>query len=118
MFEAQATTGRTAIARHFASCDILPRSAWPTESRRAGLARNSEAFTTPVDVRDGRVTLTGVVGSAIAKSRASDDAWVNGVLAVDDSGMKVEPCFRDVWATQTMGDEDPLLARLGCGHRR
>jgi osmotically-inducible protein OsmY len=46
---------------------------------------------TNVDVRDGRVTLTGVVGSAIAKSRASDDAWVNGVLAVDDSGMKVEP---------------------------
>ena len=26
MFEAQATTGRTAIARHSASCDILPRS--------------------------------------------------------------------------------------------
>ena len=46
---------------------------------------------TNVDVRDGRVTLTGIVGSAIAKSRASDDAWVNGVLSVDDSGMKVEP---------------------------
>jgi osmotically-inducible protein OsmY len=46
---------------------------------------------TNVDVKDGRVTLTGVVGSAIAKSRASDDAWVNGVLSVDDSGLKVEP---------------------------
>ena len=46
---------------------------------------------TNVDVRDGKVTLTGVVGSAIAKSRASDDAWVNGVLSVDASGLKVEP---------------------------
>jgi len=44
-----------------------------------------------VEVSGGRVTLTGIVGSAIAKSRASDDAWVNGVLSVDDSGMKVEP---------------------------
>ena len=47
MFEAQAPTGRTAIARHSASCDILPRSSRPTESRRAGLARNIEALTTP-----------------------------------------------------------------------
>jgi len=31
-----------------------------------------------VDVFGGKVTLTGVVGSAIAKSRASDDGWVNG----------------------------------------
>ena len=34
---------------------------------------------TNVEVSGGRVTLTGVVGSAIAKSRASDDSWVNGV---------------------------------------
>jgi hypothetical protein len=46
-FEAQATTGRTAIARHSASCDILPRSGWPTEFRRAGLAKSIETFTTP-----------------------------------------------------------------------
>jgi hypothetical protein len=45
MLEAQATTVGTAIARHFASCDILPRSAWPTESRRAGLAKNIETLT-------------------------------------------------------------------------
>jgi osmotically-inducible protein OsmY len=46
---------------------------------------------TNVEVSGGKATLTGIVGSAIAKSRASDDAWVNGVLSVDDSGMKVEP---------------------------
>jgi hypothetical protein len=45
MFEAQAPTGRTAIARHSASCDILPRSSRPTESRRAGLAKNIETLT-------------------------------------------------------------------------
>jgi len=41
-------------------------------------------------VKDGKVTLTGTIGSAISKSRAFDDAWVNGVTSVDDSGLKVE----------------------------
>jgi len=41
--------------------------------------------------KDGRVTLTGTIGSAISKSRAYDDAWVNGVTSVDDSGIKIEP---------------------------
>jgi osmotically-inducible protein OsmY len=31
------------------------------------------------EVKDGQVTLTGTIGSAISKSRAYDDAWVNGV---------------------------------------
>jgi osmotically-inducible protein OsmY len=44
-----------------------------------------------VDVFGGKVTLTGVVGSAIAKSRASDDGWVNGVASVDGSGIRVDP---------------------------
>jgi len=42
-------------------------------------------------VKDGNVTLTGMVGSAIGKSRAYDDAWVNGVVSVNDSGMIIEP---------------------------
>jgi osmotically-inducible protein OsmY len=46
-------------------------------------------------VKDGKVTLTGTVGSALGKSRAFDDAWVNGVMSVDDSSMKVEPSVRD-----------------------
>ena len=65
---------------------------------------------TSVEVSGGRVTLTGTVGSAIAKSRASDDAWVNGVLSVDASGMKVEPWAhsdprrRLKYATRSDGD--------------
>jgi osmotically-inducible protein OsmY len=42
-------------------------------------------------VEDGKVTLTGTIGSAISKSRALDDAWVTGVTSVDDSGLKIEP---------------------------
>jgi len=53
-----------------------------------------------VEVSGGKATLTGIVGSAIAKSRASDDAWVNGVLSVDASGMKVEP-----WRTMTRTED-------------
>ena len=45
--------------------------------------------------KDGKVTLTGTVGSALSKSRAFDDAWVNGVMSVDDTGVKVEPSLRD-----------------------
>jgi len=43
------------------------------------------------DVRDGKVTLAGIVGSAIAKVRAFDDSWVNGVASVDDSRVEVAP---------------------------
>jgi len=42
-------------------------------------------------VKAGKVTLTGTVGSAIGKSRASDDAWVNGVTSVAEEGLKVDP---------------------------
>ena len=42
-------------------------------------------------VKNGKVTLTGTIGSAISQSRALDDAWVNGVTSVDDSGLKIEP---------------------------
>jgi osmotically-inducible protein OsmY len=45
-------------------------------------------------VKDGKVTLTGAIGSGISKWRAFDDAWVNGVTSVDDSGLKVEPVAR------------------------
>lgn len=43
------------------------------------------------DVRGGKVTLAGIVGSAIAKVRAFDDSWVNGVASVDDSRVEVAP---------------------------
>jgi len=48
-----------------------------------------------VGVKDGHVTLTGTVGSVVEASRVTSDAWVNGVLTVDDSGLKVEPTARE-----------------------
>lgn len=48
-----------------------------------------------VQVKDGKVTLTGTVGSAAEKRQARYDAWVAGVKSVDDSGLKVERWARD-----------------------
>ena len=45
-------------------------------------------------VKDGKVTLTGAIGSAVSKWRAFEDAWVNGVTSVDDSGLEVKPIAR------------------------
>ena len=42
-------------------------------------------------VKDGKVTLTGTIGSVISQWRAFEDAWVNGVTSVDGSGLKIEP---------------------------
>ena len=42
-------------------------------------------------VSNGKVVLTGAVGSAVAKSRAFDDAWVNGVMSVDATKLAVDP---------------------------
>ena len=42
-------------------------------------------------VKDGKVTVSGTIGSAIGKARAADDAWVSGVVSVDDKALKVEP---------------------------
>jgi len=46
-------------------------------------------------VKNGRVTLIGTIGSAISKSRAIDDALVNGVMYVESSGLTIEP-----WANE------------------
>ncbi|MBR9987800.1 MAG: BON domain-containing protein [Desulfosarcina sp.] len=43
-----------------------------------------------VTVKDGRVTLEGIVGTAAEKRRAADDAWINGVVAVDDRQLMVD----------------------------
>ncbi len=42
-------------------------------------------------VKNGKVTLAGTVRSAIGKSRAFEDAWVNGVTSVDNKNIKIEP---------------------------
>lgn len=43
------------------------------------------------DVRDGKVTLTGTVGSVAEKARAISDTWTSGVKIVDDNGLVVDP---------------------------
>ncbi|HZL17325.1 MAG TPA: BON domain-containing protein [Polyangia bacterium] len=50
---------------------------------------NGDALTAAV--KDGKVTVSGTIGSAIGKERAADDAWVSGVMSVDDTALKVEP---------------------------
>jgi osmotically-inducible protein OsmY len=44
-----------------------------------------------VAVKDGKVTLTGVVGSAAEKRLARSKAWVAGVTSVDASNLEVQP---------------------------
>ncbi|MEP6673166.1 MAG: BON domain-containing protein [Chthoniobacter sp.] len=46
-------------------------------------------------VEGGKVTLTGTVGSAAAKTRAYYDAYVAGATAVDDNGLNVEAWAKD-----------------------
>ncbi|HXV62813.1 MAG TPA: BON domain-containing protein, partial [Vicinamibacteria bacterium] len=48
-----------------------------------------------VEVEDGVVSLTGTVGSAAEKWRATTTAWVTGVKEVDASGLNVERWARD-----------------------
>ncbi|MEO8900430.1 MAG: BON domain-containing protein [Polyangiaceae bacterium] len=43
-----------------------------------------------VAVSNGHVTLTGTTGSAAEKTRASGDAWVDGVNGVDATGVEVK----------------------------
>jgi len=48
-----------------------------------------------VAVRDARVTLSGVVGSLAEKRRAFEDAWVAGVVDVDDQPLVIDWSRRD-----------------------
>lgn len=48
-----------------------------------------------VKVSDQVVTLTGTVGSAAEKSRATVDAWVTGVDQVRNDGLEIESWARD-----------------------
>jgi osmotically-inducible protein OsmY len=48
-----------------------------------------------VKVKDGKVILSGTVGSAAEKRWARIDAYVHGVKSVDDSGLEVKGWARD-----------------------
>lgn len=43
-----------------------------------------------VTVKDGRVTLEGIVGTAAEKRRAAENAWISGVIGVDDRHLLVD----------------------------
>ncbi|MFQ5757449.1 MAG: BON domain-containing protein [Acidiferrobacterales bacterium] len=62
-----------------------------------------------VEVSEGRVTLTGAVGSGWERWRAETDAWVSGVKAVDVSGLRVKWDERlAIQIRKTLG-KDPYL---------
>jgi osmotically-inducible protein OsmY len=48
-----------------------------------------------VKVENGKVILTGTIGSVAEKTQVYVDAWVTGVQEVDDSGLKIEWWARD-----------------------
>lgn len=48
-----------------------------------------------VKVNNGKVKLSGTVGSAAERRQAATTAWVAGVRSVDESGLKVERWARD-----------------------
>jgi osmotically-inducible protein OsmY len=59
-----------------------------------------------VHVKDGRVKLSGAVGSAAEKRRVTGRAWVSGVESVDNSELKVE-----WWARDSMQREEKYQTR-------
>jgi osmotically-inducible protein OsmY len=59
-----------------------------------------------VDVQDGKVTLQGIVGSAMEKSRAVRDAWVVGVQSVDASPVEIK-----WWEREKMQQVSPFTPK-------
>lgn len=54
-------------------------------------------------VNDGKVVLTGTVGSTAEKTRAVSNAWTIGVDSVNADGLEIEP-----WAKDTMKKDDKM----------
>jgi len=48
-----------------------------------------------VTVKDGQVTLEGIVGTAAEKRRAAENAWISGVVTVDDRHLMVDWLEKD-----------------------
>ena len=73
-------------------------------------AIENDAWIEPSQVKvtatNGKVTLTGLVGSAAEKTRARRLAWVMGVNSVDDAALKVEP-----WLAKDMRKSPARVAR-------
>ncbi len=54
-----------------------------------------DSGTVDVEVNDGKVVLSGAVGSAAERSRATQLSWVSGVHNVDAGGLEVQWWMRD-----------------------
>jgi osmotically-inducible protein OsmY len=59
-----------------------------------------------VEVRNGKVALSGTVGSLQEKTQASNDAWVAGVKSVNDDDLEIR-----WWARDTMKRTSAYVAR-------
>lgn len=59
-----------------------------------------------VEVKDGKVLLSGTVGSLHEKNRAENDAWVIGVKSVDSDNLDIE-----WWARDRMHREEYYVSR-------
>jgi osmotically-inducible protein OsmY len=66
-----------------------------------------------VTVNEGRVTLSGTVGSLQEKNQAGRDAWVAGVVSVDMDDLRIE-----WWARDTMRRSSGDLVRTDAQIRR
>lgn len=74
-----------------------------------------------VDVRDGIVRLTGIVGSTAERTYAHYDAWVPGAKEVDFSGLEIKNWARDPALRKTkyvVKSDDALAAGLGAALRQ
>jgi len=73
------------------------------EDVRASILWNPWVHAWPIDIRvdEGTVYLTGAVGSLAERRLASSLAWVDGVKAVDASGLDIE------WWADNAADADP-----------
>ncbi len=58
-----------------------------------------------VNVKNGKVTLSGVVGSAIEKNHATINAWVNGVKSVDNKKLTINHLMKDEELRKTKYDK-------------
>lgn len=74
-----------------------------------------------VDVRDGMVRLTGIVGSTAERTYAHYDAWVPGAKEVDYSGLEIKNWARDPALRKTkyvVKSDDAVAAGLGAALRQ
>lgn len=90
--------GVVAVRSHIQVADTEDRADSEIEAgimRLLQLDLYVDAGAMDIEVTDGKVALSGAVGSAAERSRATQLSWVSGVQEVDASGLKVQWWLRD-----------------------